>query len=138
MSKAKKFTKTPDELRELLGMAASEYAVAREKLKRLEVQKAFLTAKTAVILSAKRFDLLTNEALRAHYQTCCEDPKFRLTNDLIHSFSYLENRIVFEAYEAAEKIAKGAQEEHDMWNKQLMWYQSENKLKGAELLSLKE
>lgn len=127
--------KTPEQLVEAMGIAAYEFAAAHKAMKKIAKQKLYAEAHTAVILVAKRHDLLKNKTLAEHFKECLKDPKFRLTNELIKSFSYLENQTLFEEYSHQEEIAKAAEKEHAMWTSQLMWYQSENKLKGSELLS---
>lgn len=89
--------------------------------------------KTKAILLAKASNLLKNEGLRLTVDKCLKDAKFRWTGDILDDFIMLENQELFLDYHEQEKIAKQAKEENDMWGKQLMWYQSKNKLRAAEL-----
>jgi hypothetical protein len=129
------YTKGPEELMKLMGQVAYEYASARARLKALRKQYAYCVARTSLILSSRSTQYIKNEKLRGHLDVCFNDPKFRLTNELIHNFSYLEHRELFEEYEYCEEVAKNAQKEHEMLTNQLMHYHSENKLKGAELMN---
>lgn len=128
--------KTPEALMKLMEEANSEFARANRVMRGLEVEKMHAEARTAVILVAKRVDLLTNEGLKAQLSVCLKDSHFRWTKELLEKFSYLENQEIFEKYNEAEKIAKQAQKEFEMASSQLIYHQSQNKLKSAELASL--
>lgn len=127
---------SPDELMELMGKAAYDFEAANREIRRIEQDKQMREAKTSIIVSSKRWDMIQNASLKQHFKACCEDPKFRPTVDFIDYATYVEHQDVFDKYNAAVTKAKQAKDEFDMWQKQLSWYQSKNKLEGLELMAL--
>lgn len=129
--------KTPDQLLALMSRSAFEYHYATQRLREIESVKTVREHQLRIILLSKRIDLIQNEKLRAHLVLMFEDPKHKWTIDSINSVIYLEQKELMDKYNRYEKIAKQAEKEHDMWNAQLMWHQSQNKLDGIEQLTNK-
>lgn len=117
----------PDELRRRLGLAAWEFEQANRKLRELESRRVVREKQTRIILLAKRWDLIQNERLRLHLLHCYEDEKFKPTKEDLESFIFIEHREIFDEYNYFEKLAKQANREFEMWQSQLMWYQSKMK-----------
>lgn len=92
--------------------------------------------KARVLILARRFDLIQNEKLRAHLELVFADPRYKPTKEDIAGFVYVETLDISEVYEKAELTAKLAEREHEMWSKQLGWYQSEIKKQHAEAMAL--
>lgn len=125
---------SPDELLQKMGSAAWVFEQANRKLQKIAVTKTIREKKTSVILSSRRFDLLTNVKLREHLYECFNvDPKFKLTRELYDNFIYVEHQALFDEFTFYEMLAKQAEKEHDMWQKQLSWHQSVVKKEAAEI-----
>lgn len=128
------FRYSPDELLQKMGEAAWVFEQANRKLQKIAVTKSVREKKTSVILSSRRFDLLQNEKLKAHLIECFDvDPKFRITGELFSNFIYVEHQALFDEFTFYELLAKQAEKEHEMWQKQLGWHQSEIKKEVAEM-----
>lgn len=126
---------SPSQLLKMMATTQFEYSEAIRKLRELEKAKMLHEARTNVIVAAKRFDLLENEGLRVHFQTACSDPKFRPTVDFIERCIYLENLPLMEEYNYYSKVAKQAEKEYEILSGQLIWHQSQAKIKGIELIN---
>lgn len=129
-------TLKPEELLKQMERAASEFETANRIIRELDLEKTERKAKTTIVIEAKRADLLTNENLKAHLMVCFSDPKFKPTLDFIANAIYLEHMEFLTAYNTASLVAKQAEKEYDMWQKQLMWHQSALKREGLELMAL--
>lgn len=127
------FSRSPDDLMQAMGRAAWEHEYANRKLRDIQSTITIRVKQLKIILLARRIDLIQNEKLRGHLISCFEDLKFRFTADILDSFIYVEQRELMQIREKYEAIAKQAEKEHDMWQKQLSWHQSKIKLKIAEL-----
>lgn len=120
----------------LMGETAEQFRRATKRLRELEATKTIRVAQVEVILLSRKIDLLKSEGLKKHLNLCFADPKFRWTNEVLSAFMMVELRELLGEYNYYEKVARNAEKENEMWSKQLMYYQSKNKLKGAELRTL--
>lgn len=130
------FLYQPEELQEKMGRAAYEFAYANRQLRDLEIKRKTREQQTRIIILSKRLDLIQNQALKAHLEVCISDPKFKATKEDLYSFCYMEHRQIFELYTKFEQIAKQANREFEMWQSQLIWYQSKMKQAQNELKTL--
>lgn len=118
------FILSPDELREKMGKAAWEKEKAARELRKISQTVNIRKHKTTTIILSRKFDLIQNAKLREHLIACAEDPKFKPTKEQIEGFVFLEHQEVMEKYEFYSDVSKQASEEHEMYAKQLSWYQS--------------
>jgi hypothetical protein len=130
------------ELLQLMGFAAYEFDTAEKFLAKYGVTVLKRRQKLRVIILAKRFDLLQNEKLKVHLAQCFKesenpkDSKYKPTKEDLDSFIDTELGIMAEQIERAESIAKAAGAAHDMYSRQLSWYQTAMKKEIAELAAL--
>ena len=133
MTEQVKKRRSPEELLELMETTASEFEVANRAMRNLERKLTLDRAKTKAILLARATDLIKNAGLKLTLEKCLKDDKFKFTGDILDEFVLIENQDDMVEYLYQEKISKQAKEENEMWGRQLMWYQSKNKLRAAEL-----
>lgn len=126
---------SPEKLAELMATTQSEYSIAIRKLRPLERAKMLAEAKTRIIITAHRVDLIKNKSLKEHLKACFEDPKFKPTVDFINSCIYIEHQELMEDYNAYEQEAKQAVKEFEMLSDQAISYASDRKFKQAELIN---
>lgn len=126
---------SPQEIQRLMAQTQFEFSEAIRKLRDLEKRKMIAEAKTTLIVTAKRVDLITNDQLKTHFSLCCKEDKFKPTIDFIRSCIYIEHQKIMEEYNYYEKQAKQAEKEYEMLVSQQIYYQSENKVKAAELMN---
>lgn len=119
----------------LIEQTRYEYSDAVKNLRKLEKLKMLVEMQTTVIINSKHPELLKNEDLKAKILGLFDDPKFKPTVDFIASCVYLENRAVMEDYNYYLKLSKQAEKEFEMLSSQLIWHQSQAKIKGIELMN---
>ncbi len=132
---ANKETKSADDVVKLIEQTRYEYSNAIRKLRALEKEKMYQESRTTIILTAKKPELLKNDALKKQLETCFEDPKFKPTLDFIASCIYIEHKDLMEEYNYYLKLSKQAEKEFEMLSSQLIWHQSQAKIKGIELMN---
>lgn len=125
-----------DELLQNMGKSAFEFDSAHKFLAKYAGVINKRRAKLRTIILAKRFDLLQNDALKAHLESCFSDIKFKPTKEDLDNFIDVELGIMAEQVAQAEDTAKKSEKLHDMWQKQISWYQSVLKRETAELMTL--
>lgn len=119
----------------LIEQTRYEYSDAVKNLRKLEKLKMLVEMQTTVIINSKHPELLKNEDLKAKISGLFDDPKFKPTVDFIASCVYLENQAVMEDYNYYLKLSKQAEKEFEMLSSQLIWHQSQAKIKGIELMN---
>lgn len=119
----------------LIEQTRYEYSDAVKNLRKLEKLKMLVEMQTTVIINSKHPELLKNEDLKAKILGLFDDPKFKPTVDFIASCVYLENQAVMEDYNYYLKLSKQAEKEFEMLSSQLIWHQSQAKIKGIELMN---
>jgi hypothetical protein len=127
--------KSPEELQRLMSITQSEYSIAIRKMSDIEKRKMEAEAKACIILTAKATNLITNKDLKKHLIECFKDDKFKPTVSFIESCTYLEHQPLMEEYNFYSKQAKQLEKEFEMLSSQLIYYQSKNKFKAAELMN---
>lgn len=127
--------KSPEELLRLMAETQSEYSIIIRGLKKIERQKMKLEASTTIILHSKSLEYIKNEKLKKHLEKCYEDDKFKPTVSFVESCVYLENEDIMEEHNDLTKRARYLEKEFDMLSSQLIYHQSKNKVKTAEIMN---
>lgn len=124
-----------EELRSLMGVTQSEYSLAIRRLNELEKRKMLAEATATLIITSRRVDMLTNEKLKSYLEKCFEDDKFKPTVSFIESCIFMEHQELMEEHIALAKNARYLEKEFEMLSGQLIYYQSRNKVKAAEMMN---
>lgn len=125
-----------EELLQKMGYASSRFEVANQTIKQLNKTVLVARAKARTLILAKKLDLLQNRKLANHLATVFEDTRYKPSVSDLDEYVYLEAIKWCEPFETAKQVAKDAIKEYELWQGQLMWYMSKNKLNGIEIMSL--
>ncbi|MBS3914425.1 MAG: hypothetical protein KG003_07995 [Bacteroidetes bacterium] len=126
---------TEQELLEKMGYEAYQFTQASNFLIKYSSSIQKRRVKIRTILLAKRPDLIQNPKLKAHLEKCFEDIKFKPTKEDIDSFIELELGDIHSQMQKASERMKASEKLHDMYQKQLSWYQSVLKRETAEWMA---
>lgn len=124
------------EILEKMGHAAYQFETASTFLIKYSSQIEKRVAKIRSKILSKSTEMIENESLKAHLTKIFENEKLRLTKEDIEGFINIELGEISEQMTRAEVIAKRAEKAHEMWGKQLSYYQSILKKEAAELMAL--
>lgn len=131
---------TPEELLQKMGEAAWRFERACKLIQDMQIRRTKIKEKKRVIILASRIDLIQSERLRAHLVRVFDDPRWKMTKDDIEALLTVELDDAFDNMESKYQkylvIARTAEKEHEMWQRQLSFYQSKMKKETAELQSL--
>lgn len=119
-----------------LGYAAYQFESASNFLIKYTAQIDKRRAKIRTKILSRSVELIENTQLRIHLIAIFENEKLKLTKDDIDGFVVIELGDLFEQLSRAELLMKSAEKAHDMWQRQLSWYQSVLKRETAELMAL--
>lgn len=124
------------EILEKMGHAAYQFETASNFLIKYSAEIEKRKAKIRSKILSKSLHLIENDSLKAHLEKIFENEKLRLTKEDIEGFIAIELGKISEQMMRAETIQKRAEKAHDMWSKQLSYYQSILKKEAAELMAL--
>lgn len=127
---------TEQEIIEKLGHSAYQFEVASNFLIKYSAQIEKRKAKIRSKILSKSIEMIENSALKAHLIVIFENEKLRLTKEDIEGFINIELGEISEQMSRAEIIAKRAEKSHDMWSRQISYYQSILKKETAEIMAL--
>lgn len=133
---SKKPKYTEQEILEKMGHCSYQFEVATNFLIKYSSQVDKMRAKIRSKILSKSAHLIENDALKVHLETIFANEKLRLTKEDIEGFISIELGQIEEQINRAQVIAKNAEKAHEMWQKQLSWYQSVMKKETTEMLTL--
>lgn len=125
-----------EELLHKMANCTYQYSTASRVLRNLKNKRNSATKKAHTLILARRWDLLQNKKLIEHLKIVFDDPKYKPTVTDMDQFVYLETQEISEPYEVAKITCLHSKEEYEKWQGQLMWYMSQNKLDGIEMMTL--
>lgn len=127
---------TPEELLEKMAQASYEYHHAYGQMMQLFQHKQTYEEVITGIVQSKQWELLSDPQAKEFCRLAFADPKFKPTVDFTTSIVNMEAKAIMHPFHYWEAQASAAAKYHQMLTNQLMWHQSENGVRKAEMMTL--